>query len=253
MNIRLIRNATLVVEYAGKRFLIDPFFAEKGSMPPFPNTPNQGRANPLVGLPVAVEEVVDEVDAVIVTHLHPDHFDEAAIHALPKELKVFAQNEKDAGTIREKGFLDVKALRKPTTFEGIELIKTSGQHGRGEITQFTGEVSGVVLKHSDEQSLYIAGDTVWCADVEAAIDAHRPEVIVVNAGAAQFLEGGPITMTSEDILRTHKAAPEAKVITVHMESLNHCLLTRNELSKFIEENNLSGTVLVPEDGESLEF
>ncbi|WP_044338958.1 MBL fold metallo-hydrolase [Rossellomorea aquimaris] len=252
MNIRLIRNATLVVEFAGKRFLIDPFFADKESMPAFPNTPNQDRANPLVGLPIAVGEVMD-VDAVIVTHLHPDHFDEAAIHALPKELKVFAQNEKDAGTIREKGFLDVEALGEPTLFTEIELVKTSGQHGRGEITQLTGEVSGVVMKHSDEQSLYIAGDTVWCADVEAAIATHRPEVIVVNAGAAQFLEGGPITMTNEDILRTHQAAPEAKVIAVHMESLNHCLLTRDELSEFLEENNLSGIILVPEDGESLEF
>ncbi|WP_299742671.1 MBL fold metallo-hydrolase [Rossellomorea sp. y25] len=248
MNLRLIRNATMVVEFAGKRFLIDPFFAEKESMPPFPNTPNQDRANPLVGLPIAVEDVID-VDAVIVTHLHPDHFDEAAINALPKEIKVFAQNEKDAGTIREKGFLNVEELRTTTLFEGIELIKTSGQHGRGEITQFTGEVSGVVFKHPDKQSLYIAGDSVWCAEVEAAIDTHQPEVIIVNGGAAHFLEGGPITMASEDILAAHQAAPEAKVIVVHMESLNHCMLSRDELAGILKEKKIEGNVLVPDDGE----
>ncbi|MCY9191071.1 MBL fold metallo-hydrolase, partial [Bacillus mojavensis] len=36
MNIQQIRNATLVVEYAGEKFLIDPMLAEKGAYPPFP-------------------------------------------------------------------------------------------------------------------------------------------------------------------------------------------------------------------------
>ena len=30
MKIQLIRNATMVVDYAGKKFLIDPMLAEKG-------------------------------------------------------------------------------------------------------------------------------------------------------------------------------------------------------------------------------
>ena len=33
MNIHQIRNATIVVEYAGKKFLIDPMLAEKGTIP----------------------------------------------------------------------------------------------------------------------------------------------------------------------------------------------------------------------------
>ena len=73
------------------------------------------------------------------------------------------------------------------------------------------------------------------ADVQEAIQKNKPEVIVVNAGAAQFLEGGPITMTKEDVVRTHNEAPDATIIAVHMESLNHCLLTRDELKQFVEE------------------
>lgn len=41
MYIQQIRNATLVVEYTGKTFLIDPMLAEKGTYPPFPNSPRQ--------------------------------------------------------------------------------------------------------------------------------------------------------------------------------------------------------------------
>lgn len=36
MNIKQIRNATLIIEYAGKKFLVDPVFADKGTYPPFP-------------------------------------------------------------------------------------------------------------------------------------------------------------------------------------------------------------------------
>ncbi|MDY7239558.1 MBL fold metallo-hydrolase, partial [Bacillus thuringiensis] len=69
MNIHQIRNATIVVEYAGKRFLIDPMLAEKGTYPPFPNSPRQDQNNPLVSLPVPVENIINNIDAVIVTHL----------------------------------------------------------------------------------------------------------------------------------------------------------------------------------------
>ena len=33
MNITHVRNATLIVEYADKKFLIDPMLGEKGSYP----------------------------------------------------------------------------------------------------------------------------------------------------------------------------------------------------------------------------
>lgn len=250
MNIRQIRNATLVIEYGGKKFLIDPFLADQGAFPAFPNTPNQDKMNPLVSLPTSIREITD-VDAVIVTHLHPDHFDEAAIEALPKNLPIYAQNEKDVATIKEAGFFNVQSLEHQPSFENIQLFKTSGQHGRGEITELTGDVCGVVLKHSAEKTLYIAGDTVWCDDVKEAIDTYEPGVIVVNGGAAQFLEGGPITMTKEDIYHTHQAAPNAKIIVSHMEALNHCLLTRDELKEDLKVKELSSTIIVPNDGETL--
>ncbi|MEH7472776.1 MBL fold metallo-hydrolase, partial [Priestia megaterium] len=48
MKITHIRNATLIVEYGGKAFLIDPMLAEKGTYPPFPNSIRQDQNNPLV-------------------------------------------------------------------------------------------------------------------------------------------------------------------------------------------------------------
>lgn len=83
MKITQIRNATLKINYGGITFLIDPFLAPQGTYPPFPNTANQELHNPTVPLPFPAEQLLP-VDAVIVTHLHLDHFDPAAVELLPR-------------------------------------------------------------------------------------------------------------------------------------------------------------------------
>ncbi|UTR12752.1 MBL fold metallo-hydrolase [Evansella sp. LMS18] len=249
MNIHQIRNATLIVEYAGKKFLIDPMLAEKGTYTPFPNSPRQDQNNPLVELPVSVDNIIENIDAVIVTHLHYDHWDEAAKEALPKDIKIFSQNEEDAAEIRSAGFQNVEVLNEETTFGGIQLIKTKGEHGRGAILKLAGLVCGVVLKHPDEKTLYVAGDTVWYDAVQEVIGTHNPEIIVVNAGDNQFFEGGSLVMGKEDVYEVYKAAPDAKIIAVHMEAVNHWALSREELKSFVNEKGISDNVLVPADGE----
>lgn len=102
MNITHIRNATQIIHYAGKRFLIDPMLADKGAWPGFPGTARSELRNPLVELPFSRDKIVD-VDAVIVTHTHDDHWDAAAIAAIPKTLPVFVQHEADAALLRSQG------------------------------------------------------------------------------------------------------------------------------------------------------
>ncbi|UOQ84717.1 MBL fold metallo-hydrolase [Gracilibacillus salinarum] len=253
MKIQQIRNATLMVEYAGKKFLIDPMLAEKGAYPPMPNpassAPQGDQLFPLVSLPVGVNHII-QADAVIVTHLHPDHWDDAAKEILPKEIKLFTQNEEDANTIRNDGFGNVEVLQEDTIFEGIQLTKTKGEHGRGEILKLAGHVCGVVFKHSSEKTLYIAGDTVWYDGVEEEIDRHKPEIIIVNAGDNQFSQGGSLVMGKEDVYQVNQAAPQAKIIAVHMEAVNHWTLSRDELKRFMNEKGITSNVFVPDDGES---
>lgn len=253
MNIEQIRNATLVVEYTNKKFLIDPMFAEKGTYPPFPNSLRQDQNNPLVSLPTSIDNIINHVDAVIVTHLHLDHWDDVAKDVLPKDIKMFVQNEEDATEIRNAGFQNVEVLHEDTVFESIQLTKTKGEHGRGEILKVAGLVCGVVFKHPNEKNLYVAGDTIWYEAIQEVIETHKPEIIVVNAGDNQFLEGGSLVMGKDDVYEVYKAAPNAKIIASHMEAVNHWTLSRVELKSFINEKGISSNVLVPDDGETYSF
>lgn len=253
MKVTQVRNATLIVEYAGKKFLVDPFLAEKGTYPPFPNSLRQDQHNPLVSLPISLDHMLSGVDAVIVTHLHLDHFDDTAKKVLPKDIKMFVQNAEDAIEVKGAGFQNVEVLEEDTQFGDIELIKTKGEHGRGEILKIVGLVCGVVFKHPTEKTLYVAGDTVWYDAVQEVTETHKPEIIVVNGGDNQFLQGGSLVMGKDDIYEVCKAAPNAKVISVHMEAVNHWTLSREELKSYIHEKGISSNVLVPDDGESYTF
>jgi L-ascorbate metabolism protein UlaG (beta-lactamase superfamily) len=132
-------------------------------------------------------------------------------------------------------------------------VKTKGEHGRGEILKLAGLVCGVIFKHPTEKTLYVAGDTVWYEEVQKVIETNKPEVIVVNAGDNQFFQGGSLVMGKDDVYEVYKAAPEAKIICVHMEAVNHWGLSKEELKSFTKEKEIASNVLVPNDGESYTF
>jgi L-ascorbate metabolism protein UlaG (beta-lactamase superfamily) len=245
VKLQLIRHATLWLNYAGVDFLIDPMFSEAGANPPIVNSTNE-RRNPLVPLPSPVDAWVSP-DAVIVTHLHRDHWDEAAAQTLPKAVPILCQPG-DEGTLGAAGFTSVTPIPSTTSFKGIVITRTSGQHGTGEIGQKMGQVSGFVLKADEEPKLYIAGDTIWCDDVKKVLDAQQPDITVVNAGGARFAEGDPITMDDDDVVGLCRYAPSTKIIAVHMNAINHCLVTRADLRRRLAEEGLLEQVTIPEDG-----
>ncbi|WP_379154941.1 MBL fold metallo-hydrolase [Paenibacillus sp. sgz5001063] len=248
MKVQLIRNAALWLEYAGTSFLVDPMFSEQEANPPIPNTAN-ARNNPLVPLPGPVQQWLSP-DAVLVTHLHRDHWDTAAVSLLPHELPVLCQDG-DGETLRRQGFEHVSVIgdNEISNFQNTTLKRTDGRHGTGEIGELMGKVSGFVFRAEGEPVLYIAGDTIWCDEVKQALDEHRPEVIIVNSGGAQFLNGGHITMNEQDIVDLCNYVPEAAVIAVHMEAINHCKVTREHLRARLEQEGLLDRVKIPGDGE----
>lgn len=253
MDIRQIRNATLVIDYAGKRFLIDPWFGPKGDFPGFEGTPNSHIYNPTVDLPVDIEDLLD-MDAVVLTHVHPDHWGDHAARALPKDIPFFVQHFGDREIIKTAGFTDVRVLTGNPVFDGVKLIKTPGQHGSDEcvtaIYDLLGEVCGVVFKHPSESTLYLAGDTVFNDYVAGNLRTFLPDVIVLNCCDAQVLGLGPIIMSKEDVREVYRLAPQARIVASHMEAVNHATLTRAELRGFLAEHAMTDRVLVPEDGET---
>ena len=248
MKIQLLRHATLFVTINGKKIVVDPMLGTAGGMPPFANSLRQQR-NPLVELGIKINFQQD-VDGVLLTHTHSDHFDEAAIAQIPSSMPILCQPA-DEEKLKGLGFTRIYAISENLSWQGITIIRTGGQHGTGEIAVKMGTVSGYLLQAEDEPSLYIAGDTIYCEEVEKVLTQHQPQVIVLNAGGARFDIGDPITMTAEDVAMVCKKGPQSQVIAVHMDAINHCVVSREYLRDYLTGEGLLKQVLIPLDGEEV--
>jgi L-ascorbate metabolism protein UlaG (beta-lactamase superfamily) len=229
--IQLLRNATVVVKIDGLQLLVDPMFSAKEELDPIPWSDE--RRNPLVNLPISsdvLQKIVHATDVVLVTHLHPDHWD----------------------ALKSQGFLHLVSTEQ-YQFKNLLIKRVPAQHGHGALLEKLSPASGFILQTA-EQTIYITGDTVWGKTLEQNLQRFQPDVIIANCGAAQFNFGEPVTLNKEDVLQMLAVCkPNAAVVLVHMEAVNHCHLTRRELMDFLTQQQFTQKVLIPTDGLFLEF
>jgi L-ascorbate metabolism protein UlaG (beta-lactamase superfamily) len=253
MKLQLIRNATLRLNYAGQEILIDPYFAPKHSLPSY-----TGKSpNPLVELPLPIEAILKDVSLVIVSHLHSDHFDTVAQREVPKTLPLFCQPGNE-DIIRGKGFQQVTPIVDEADWAGIHITRTGGHHGLGYVETQMGKVSGFVLQADNEPTIYWAGDTVVCSEVEQAIARFQPDVMVTHSCGAKWLddhnERQLIVMDAEQTAAICKMVPKSVVIATHMEALDHATVSRADLRAAAEKAGVSAAQLrIPADGETIEL
>src|SRR5690606_14060626 len=243
----LVRNATLLIEYGGKKILVDPMLSKKGAIESWAEI----QTNPTVDLTLPVNEIVKDVDLVLVTHVHDDHFDKAASKILDKSIELINQPA-DKAFFEKEGFSNATVLDDNTLWNDISITRIEAQHGTGEVLKMMGKTSGFVLKAKNQPTVYIVGDAIWTDDIKKNIKKFDPDYIVVNSGGAliQGHENTPIIMDEAQTMALIGQSGKAKVIAVHMDALDHCRTTRSSLSQKAAEFNIgTDKLIIPQDGE----
>lgn len=249
VEIQLIRNATLKLDYNGTTFLVDPVFGPKNSFMSFV-VPNKN-LNPTVNLPISSKEIMENVDAILVTHAHADHFffDDAAKSVIDPSLPLFAQAF-DKEKIEKGPFNSITYIDKKSEFSNTSIIRTGGKHGPDHMLEGLGEVSGFILQAESYPTIYIVGDCLWDEEIKSNIKKYNPDIIITNSGGAQW-GGDTILMDENSTTALAKFAPNAKVIAVHMEALDHCKTTRKMMAEKAKEEKVE--IIIPQDGEIVKF
>ncbi|NQX92066.1 MAG: MBL fold metallo-hydrolase [Flavobacteriales bacterium] len=254
MKIHHVRNATMIIETADQVLLIDPMIGPKGTMPPFSFIRSKPRKNPVVGMPEMEEGLLDRVTHCLITHYHPDHLDKDAIKFLAKNQTPITCSILDEKHLRGLKLNVVQTLDywKRTSFLGGQIEGIPAQHGYGYVAKPTGNVMGFYLELPGEKSLYLSSDTIYTTDVEKVLKEYQPSISVVAAGGARFDIFKPLLMRKEDVIRFIQDAP-GEVIANHMEAVNHCPTTRQDLRNAVIEKGLEKKTHIPMDGEMMEL
>ena len=259
-----IRNATARLVYGGKTFLLDPMLSDIGAFRSFAGI----APNPTVALPIPAAQVVADVDVVVVSHLHDDHFDEAAADLLDKSVTMLTPRNADTNAsfkrrLQEKGFTNVSEIGSPDadhiTLDGITIHQVFALHGKGKVGDAMGDVNGLIFEAEGEPTIYWAGDTILdeAGEVEAVLKRFKPDVVIAHTG------GPVIEALSPEVLLMDAAQAvtffghavrenaEVQIIAIHMDALDHCFSTRADLvAAFGDQTvDLKKHVTIPKDGE----
>ncbi len=250
MKIQQIRNSTLRLKIAGKTILTDPVLLPKHGIESFAGI----EKNPIVELPIPAGDVIKEIDLVLVSHIHQDHFDDGAKKMLPKDIALFCKPDNE-DAIKESGFLNVSPIEDQIEWENIHITRTPGKHaGNIKWEDILGTVAGFIFKAENEPVVYWAGDTVLYDEIENIITSVKPDIILTHSCGAKLDDSGPIVMDAEQTIAVCKLAPNAIVVATHLNALDHGTVTRADLRAYAEKNGVSkDQLLIPEDGQTLTF
>lgn len=247
MKLQLIRNATMRLDYGGLNILTDPYLAAKHAYPSL-----RGRSpNPMVDLPIPAQDVVQGFDVLILSHLHPDHFDGVTQSMISPAAPILCQPA-DVDRLHEMGFHHLHPVDGSLDWQGVTVIRTPGMHGAGAWSDQMGPVAGFVLQAAGEPIIYWCGDTIWMDEVRATIDRYRPEIIITHSGGAEFEDGHPIIMDTAQTLDVCLHAPGSQVVAIHLEVDDHCTVSRADLRAQADRAGMDPARLtIPADGETI--
>lgn len=255
-----IRNATGKLSYNNVTFMIDPMLAEKGYYEGFAGTFNSEIRNPIIDLPDSAENILKDVDAVVVSHTHLDHWDDFAVQKIQKDMPIIVQNETDASIIKKQGFQDVRILASALEFKGVTLNHIEGMHGPTDLfsdpiyKEAMMNTMGIVFTRKNEKTTFVLGDTIWTGLIDLALTKYQPELIVMNTGYAKVLDyNESIIMGTEDVKNMVMKMPKSQIIAVHMDAINHCTVSRKNMHDFVKLHHFEKNVWIPYEGDKKTF
>ncbi|MEV4754875.1 MBL fold metallo-hydrolase [Micromonospora sp. NPDC049559] len=198
-SVTFIGTATTLITVGQFTLLTDPNFLHHGE-----------RAHLGYGLwtrrrtdPAMEIEELPPLDAVVLSHLHGDHFDRVARSGLDKQLPIITTPHARR-RLRRWGFAGAEALPTWESHEirrGDQLLRITavpGRHGRGLVNLLLPQVMGTILDFEDQGQvrlrLYITGDTLYHPSL-AEVPARFPEIdaMLIHLGGTRVL-GALVTM-----------------------------------------------------------
>lgn len=169
-SLTFIGTATTLLRYGGFTILTDPNFLHRGQRAYL----GHGLWSPRLTEPAMGVADLPVLDAVVLSHLHGDHFDRVARKGLDHALPIITTRHA-ARRLRSRGFPNAVALETWRTHElrkGDDVLRVTsmpGRHARGALQAALPPVMGSVVEFVPADAapltVYITGDTLLIEDL----------------------------------------------------------------------------------------
>jgi L-ascorbate metabolism protein UlaG (beta-lactamase superfamily) len=247
--------ATTLIRRSGFALLTDPNFLRRGQRAYLGHGLwSKRRTDPAIG-----PDTLPELDAVVLSHLHGDHFDRIARRALPASVPIITTRHA-ARRLGRRGFIAADGLatwasrRFQRGDSGLTITAMPGQHARGAARALRlPPVMGSVLEFTEPGQapyrIYISGDTL-CYDELRSVGERFPalDLALLHLGGTR-IAGLLVTMDGRqgvdllDLVRPRHAVP------IHNDDYGVFRSPRADFEREVARRQPDTTVRLLERGE----
>lgn len=251
--LHFIGTATTVVSLGSFTFLTDPNFLHRGQRAHL----GWGLSSRRLTDPALEPEDLPALDAIVLSHLHGDHFDRVARARLDRSPPVLSTPH----AVRRLGSwgFDARALQ---TWEQHVLVKGSEElrvtsvpaiHARGLLGRLLPPVMGSIVEHAVDgdvrRRVYLSGDTLTGDHVDEIRDRFPDiDAAVVHLGGTRVLMR---TVTMDGPMGVDFVGRVRPTVTVPVHHDDYTVF-RSPLSDFVDRARVAGldtTLRCPARGE----
>lgn len=256
-SVYFIGTATCLIRYAGLTVLTDPNFLHRGARIHLGYGLHATRRTE----PALSIDELPQIDVVLLSHLHADHFDSVAEERLDKRLPIVTTRHA-AVALQRKGFVSTHAL---ATWETMRIVKGTtrltiasmpGAHGPGPMRYALPPVMGSVLDFSTptrRYRMYVSGDTLVFRDLHE-IPRRYPgiDLGLFHLGGTR-VAGITVTMDGEMGVEAVKIVDPRRAIPIHYDDYDRFKSPLDEFRRAVDRAGLADRVTYLERGDEYRF
>jgi L-ascorbate metabolism protein UlaG (beta-lactamase superfamily) len=240
-----VGNATTVLRLGDFTLLTDPAFGAAGSRVYL----GYGAWTRRVKDPALQTGQLPRLDAVLLSHLHGDHFDRVARDWLPYTMPIITTPQAQR-RLRRKRFLSVRGLPTRECHEWdrdrqrLRITAVPGRHGPGVADRLLPDVMGSVVDLEEDGRrllrLYITGDTLFGPHLEE-IPRRFGEIdaMLIHLGGTRLL-GILLTMDGRQGVETTRLIRPRLTLPIHYDDYRVFTLPLSDYLTRARDQGLTG-------------
>ena len=256
-----VGNATTLIRWGPFTLLTDPNFLHAGQLAYL----GHGLASRRLREPALQVDQLPRLDAVVLSHLHGDHWDRVARRGLDRGLPIVTTPH---AARRLQGWHGFRRATGLATWESHTLVKDTqtlrvtslpGRHAPGLARRLLPPVMGSLLELGDAAGtvtgrLYLTGDTLMFDGVrEIARRCPDLDLAVLHLGGTRLPGGLLVTMDGEQGAELLATVLPRRAVPVHVDDYG---VFKSPLSDFldaVERRGLADRLRQVERGQTIAF